>query len=135
MAAASGAKVPAFARILGRSARRPRDALALGLGGVLVVLVALSVAAALGLAFDPRYRDFPFAPLTGAVVPFLLLANWELRLKAGRPAAEIAAAATLAVSAIYIAANEGVANWQALWFAGGLFALALTLLQARDAPD
>ena len=31
-------------------------------------------AVALALAFDPRYRDFPFAPLTAAAVPFLLLA-------------------------------------------------------------
>jgi glucan 1,3-beta-glucosidase len=135
MAAKSGTKPPVFAGILGRGAERPRDPLTLALGGALIVLVALAVAAALGLVFDPRYRDFPFAPLTGAAVPFLLLANWELRLKAQRPAAETAAAAALVASAIYIAGNEGFANWQALWFAGGLFALALTLLQARAAPD
>ena len=35
---------------------------------------------------------------------------------------------------VYIAFNEGFANWQALWFCAGLIALALTLLQARGAP-
>jgi len=43
-------------------------------------------------------------------------------------------AATLAATAIYVVFNESFANWQALWFAAGLIALALTLLQARAAP-
>jgi hypothetical protein len=38
-------------------------------------------------------------------------------------------------SAVYIALNEGFANWQALWFSAALIALAFTLVQARDAPD
>ena len=50
------------------------------------------------------------------------------------PAAETAMAATLAASAGYIIANESLANWQAMWFAAALLALAFTLLQARDAP-
>ena len=57
------------------AAQRPRDRLTLALGAILIVLVVLSVQAALGLVFDPRYRDFPFAPLTGAVVPLLLIAR------------------------------------------------------------
>jgi hypothetical protein len=43
-------------------------------------------------------------------------------------------AATLAGAAVYIVLNEGLANWQALWFAAGLIALSLTLARARDAP-
>jgi hypothetical protein len=50
------------------------------------------------------------------------------------PAAEKTMAVTLALSAVYIVGNESVANWQALWFSAGLLALALTLVQARDAP-
>jgi glucan 1,3-beta-glucosidase len=128
-----GARVPNFAQMLGRAAQRPRDWLELSLGVVLIALAVLAVQAALGLVFDPRYRDFPFAPLTGAVVPFLVLARWKGRPKA--PAAERTAATTLVLSALYIAVNEGFANWQALWFSAGLLAMAFTLLQARDAPD
>src|SRR5215831_11131375 len=63
-ALASGASAPSFAQILGRAAQRPRDVVALSLGILLIALAVLSVQAALGLVFDPRYRDFPFAPLT-----------------------------------------------------------------------
>jgi exo-beta-1,3-glucanase (GH17 family) len=129
-----GVAIPSFASVLARRAERPRDPLGLALGGVLILVVVLCVQAALGLVFDPRYRDFAFAPLTGAAAPFLLIAAWELRLKARRPAAETVAAATLALSAVYIVLNESLANWQAAWFCAGLIALALTLLQARDAP-
>jgi glucan 1,3-beta-glucosidase len=129
-----GVAIPSFASVLARRAERPRDPLGLALGGVLILVVVLCVQAALGLVFDPRYRDFPFAPLTGAAAPFLLIAAWELRLRARRPAAETVAAATLALSAVYIVLNESLANWQAVWFCAGLIALALTLLQARDAP-
>jgi exo-beta-1,3-glucanase (GH17 family) len=131
-ALATGTQVPSFARILGRAPQRPHDAVALMLGIIMIAIAILSVQAALGLVFDARYRDFPFAPLTGAVVPLLLGARWTPLLKA--PAAETATAVTLAGSAVYIALNEGFANWQALWFSAALLALALTLLQARDAP-
>ena len=129
---AGGAAIPNFVQVLGRAAQRQRDWLRVSLGVLQIALVVLAVQAALGLVFDPRYRDFPFAPLTAAVVPILVLAGWKGRPKA--PAAERTAAAALVLSAVYIAVNEGFANWQALWFSAGLLALAFTLLQARDAP-
>jgi len=43
-----------------------------GVGATLVATMLLAFVVALGLVFDPRYRDFPFAPLTAAVVPFLV---------------------------------------------------------------
>ncbi|HEY6995653.1 MAG TPA: beta-(1-6) glucans synthase [Xanthobacteraceae bacterium] len=132
-ALATGARMPSFAQILGRAPLRPHDVVAWSLGVVLIVIAVLSVQAALGLVFDGRYRDFPFAPLTSAVVPLLLVARWKRRLKA--PAAETAMAVALTGSAVYIALNEGFANWQALWFSAALLALALTLVQARDAPS
>jgi glucan 1,3-beta-glucosidase len=143
-ALASGTAAPTFAQILGRAAQRPRNIVVLALGIVLIVLAVLSVQAALGLVFDPRYRDFPFAPLTAATVPLLLvtkrkpvikektLARWKQHLRG--PAAESAVATTLAASAIYIVCNESFANWQAVWFSAALLALAFTLLQAQDAP-
>jgi Na+(H+)/acetate symporter ActP len=84
------------------------------------------------LVFDGRYRDFPFAPLTAVAIPLFVLATWKRRSNV--PAAEKAMAVTLAVSAVYIVANESFANWQALWFAAALLVLALTLVQARDVP-
>ncbi len=143
-ALASGRTAPAFAQILGRAAQRPRNPVALALGILLIALAVLAVQAALGLVFDPRYRDFSFAPLTGATAPLLLvikrrraikgalLARWKRHLQA--PAAESAVAATLAASAVYIVCNESFANWQAVWLSAALLALAFTLLQAQDAP-
>jgi hypothetical protein len=130
-AVARGVRAPSFAELLGRE--RPRDRLTLLLAVLLIVLALLAVQAALGLVFDPRYRDFPFAPLTGAAIPLLLLLP-SARLRPKAPAAESAMAATLAASAVYIAFNEGFANWQALWFSAALLVFAFTLLQARDAP-
>ena len=49
--------------------------------------------------------------------------------------AETVAAATLALSAIYILFNETLADWQAVWFALALIVLAVTLVPVRGAPD
>ena len=42
-------------------------------------------------------------------------------------------AATLALSAVFIVLNETVVNWQAVWLAGCLVALAVTLRRVRVA--
>ncbi|HEY4774956.1 MAG TPA: beta-(1-6) glucans synthase, partial [Xanthobacteraceae bacterium] len=126
------APVP-FRRVLGRRSERPPDALALALGAALALVTVLAIQVALGLVFDPRYRDFPFAPLTAAVVPFAVLAAAGVREVGPRQPAETIAAAVLALSAGYIALNEGLANWQALWLAGALVVLAATLALPRAA--
>jgi exo-beta-1,3-glucanase (GH17 family) len=155
-AAASGMSVPRFAALLGGRALRPRSRLALLLGALLVVLAVLAMQAALGLDFDPRYRDFPFAPLTGSAFPFLALrvlrrfepsasvpGQWKLASieieppaqGADVPAAEVATVVMLGLSAVYIIFNESIANWQALWFCAGLLALvSSTLARGRAAP-
>jgi len=129
----SGKRLPTFAQTLGRANASPLQRLELALGVLLIVLALLALPAALGLVFDPRYRDFPFAPLTGAAIPLLFLAKWKLRTKA--PAAERVMAAALVLSAIYIVVNEGFANWQACWFGAALSALAVTVLRAQAAPS
>jgi exo-beta-1,3-glucanase (GH17 family) len=131
-ALAARRQVPIFARILGRAGTPPLQRLELATGVLLIALTLLALPAALGLVFDPRYRDFPFAPLTGAAVPLFLLATWRFHPKA--PAAERVMSAALTSSAGYIVINEGIANWQACWFAAALAALALTLLRAQAAP-
>lgn len=126
--------VPDFAHSLGRASERPRRLLSWIAGLGLVLVTVLAVQAALELVFDPRYRDFPFAPLTAAVIPYAVLSLTASHRKGRRGAAETAAGATLAPAAVYIALNEGFANWQAIWLAAALLALAATLLRARDAP-
>ena len=135
VAVVEGRTPPTVDRMLGRAPLRPRDLLALVLGTVVIALTVLTVQAALGLVFDPRYRDFPFAPLTAAAVPLVFVVAWEAKLRAIRPGAETAIAITLIACAIYIVINESFANWQSLWFCAGVLAFALTLLQARAAPD
>jgi glucan 1,3-beta-glucosidase len=107
--------------------------LALTLGLLLMALTVLALQAALALSFDPRYRDFPFAPLTAAVLPFALL-TFVVRPVAVRGLAETIAAAALSLGAIFIVWNETLGNWQAMWLAAVLALLAFSLLRVRAAP-
>ena len=132
-ACALGRAPPSFAGLLGRAGARDRLNAALGLS--LIALTLLSLQTALGLVFDPRYRDLPFAPLCGGAAAFLVLMVSTSRSAGSRAAAETLAAAVLAVSAVYIAVNETLANWQAIWLCAGMIVLAVILLRARDAPD
>jgi exo-beta-1,3-glucanase (GH17 family) len=127
-----GTAVPAFWRIIGPKAERARDPLALAAGVLLIALTLLAMQSALGLVFDPRYRDFPFAPLTAASVPFLTHSVTVKRTTGARAASEVAAATVLALSVLYIAINESFANWQSLWLCAAFAALAFTLARARD---
>src|SRR6185295_5775811 len=68
-----GVAAPPFAALLG-GGPWPESRIARVLGGIALVLCVGAVVIALSLVFDPRYRDFPFAPLTVAVVPYLMLA-------------------------------------------------------------
>ncbi|MCX7295983.1 MAG: beta-(1-6) glucans synthase [Hyphomicrobiales bacterium] len=125
--------LPRFSRLIGPVEGRVRDPLTLTIGAVAIVTVLLALIVALGLVFDPRYRDFPFAPLTAAVAPLFLISVTMPRPPGARGAAEIAAGAVLATSVPYIVLNEGLANWQSLWVSAMLAALAFTLVRVRDA--
>jgi len=103
-------------------------------GALLVVLTVIAVETALGLCFDPRYRDFPFAALTGALVPFLVATTPRLSFRRWRASAETVAATMLAIAAIYIFLNETAQNWQASWYCAALIALAFILAQVRGEP-
>jgi glucan 1,3-beta-glucosidase len=97
----------------------------------MIATAVIAVQVALGLVFDPRYKDFPFAAMTASVVPIALVALWTRAGDAGQGLAERLAAATLALSAVYILFNESVANWQSLWFCGLLMLLSLSLVRFR----
>jgi exo-beta-1,3-glucanase (GH17 family) len=124
---------PMFAYLIGPRDDRVRGRLVRALGWSHLALVVLAVQSALALAFDPRYRDFPFAPLTCAAVPFLLVAFLVVRPVGSRPRAEKAAAMAIALAVVAIAINEGAANWQAQWYSLTLVAAALSLARARAA--
>jgi exo-beta-1,3-glucanase (GH17 family) len=127
----SGRSLPTFLELLGPREARTRSALPILLGLVLAVTSLVAAQTALGFVFDPRYKDFPFASLTMAVLPFatLMLLN---RPKAGaRPIAEAVFAGLLAGAALFTGFNEGPDNWQSLWTCAGFLLFALTLWQAR----
>jgi exo-beta-1,3-glucanase (GH17 family) len=126
---------PTFDRVLASSEERVRDPLVLILGVIQIALCVLAIQAALGLVFDPRYRDFPFVPVTAATAPLLLLSFRAPRLTGPHPAAELIVAAVLTLSAVYIGYNETLANWQALWFCAALFTLAISMVRARAAQS
>ncbi len=132
---ARGDRLPGFARLLGAREERPTDPL-LGVADALLILLTLvAIETALGLVFDPRYRDFPFAALTAASVPFLLYRWLGPKGEGARGMAETVGAWVLVLGAAFIVLNEGLANWQALWLAASLLALALTLARGRDAQS
>jgi exo-beta-1,3-glucanase (GH17 family) len=128
-----GTPLPRFSQLLGPAGARTRDPLAWAIGIVMIATMLLALVCALGLVFDPRYRDFPFAPLTAAAVPLLLHALLMPRPSGERGAAELSGAVVLALSVPYIVLNETFANWQALWVCAALAAIAFSLTQVRAA--
>ena len=124
--------IPAFLDILGPSERRTQTFMTTLLGVTLMAITLISVETALGLVFDGRWRDFPFAALTMAVVPFATLALLTHPRSGARPMAEVVFAGLLALTAVYIAFNEGFANWQSLWTCAIYLLLGFTLVQARE---
>jgi exo-beta-1,3-glucanase (GH17 family) len=130
----SDREVPAFWQVIGRLRLPEVDTLSAAAGFVLIVTTVLAIGTALGLTFDPRYKDFPYAPLAAASVPFLLTSVLRPRLVEPRAVAELAAAAVLTGCTGYIIFNEGFANWQSLLLCAGLLCLAVTLARVRGAP-
>lgn len=132
-ALACGVRLPGFAPALLPSRWRAGNVTPI-LAGLFAATVVVAIHAALGLVFDSRYKDFPFASLTGPAVALAILALARPAAPGRRSAAELVAAIVLALSALFIVVNEGLENWQALWFAGLLFLLALTAFRVRGAP-
>jgi exo-beta-1,3-glucanase (GH17 family) len=128
----SGRGLPTFLDLTG-----PRECRILSfptavLGLVLTVTTLIATETGLGFVFDPRWRDFPFAGLTMAVVPFFALALLNRAKSGTRPIAETVFAAVLAATALYAIFIEGPQNWQALWTSAVYLLLGATLWQARS---
>ncbi len=106
----------------------PRRELGWVMMALFTALVFFALQAAIALGFDPRYRDFPGPTLTIGLVPFLAMALLQPARRASLQEAMLAI--LLGISVIWTVAIEGIANWQALWFAAAL-AVAVGLLAAR----
>ena len=129
----AGRGLPTFLELIGPRELRTRSVLSVLLGVTLLVTTLIAAETALGFVFDPRYKDFPFAALTMAVVPFACLAALNRPQAGARPVAEAVFAGLLTVAALYTGFNEGPDNWQSLWTCATYFLLAITLWQARGA--
>jgi glucan 1,3-beta-glucosidase len=127
----SGRSLPTFLELLGPRDERTRSVLTVLLAVVLVATTLIGAETALGLVFDPRYKDFPFAALTMAVLPFWTLMLLNRPQQGPRPIAEAVFAGLLSASALYAVFNEGRYNWQSLWTCSMYFLLAATLWRAR----
>ena len=129
----SGRTLPTFIELIGPRHLRDIKPLSAVLGIVLAATTLIGAETALGFVFDPRYRDFPYAALTMAVVPLAMLAAANRRASGRRQIAECVFAGLFVLSALYVVFNEGFPNWQSDWTCGVYGLLALTLWQARDA--
>jgi len=130
-AAMAGRPLPAFVELIGPRESRTRSWPALILGLTLTVAILVAAETALGLVFDPRSRDFPFASLTMAVLPISLLTLLSPRRPDTSRVAEAAFACLFASSALFIFFNEGVRNWQSLWTSAAFFLLGISLSPPR----
>ncbi len=73
-AAGRGDRLPGFARALHPSYWRASDRVAAVLAALLAATAVAVIHVALGLVFDPRYKDFSIAALLGPVTAFAILA-------------------------------------------------------------
>ncbi|QPF81857.1 beta-(1-6) glucans synthase [Bradyrhizobium genosp. L] len=131
----AGRSLPTFLELLGPRDYRGKGVLMALLAIALAVTTVISAETALGFTFDPRYRDFPYASLTMAVVPFALLAMLNRRKEGARPLTEAVFAGLLTIAAGYMIYNEGTINWQSDWTVAMYLLLASTLWRARAAQN
>jgi len=132
-AAAVVRKIPfeGFAIAFNRGLLRAVHPLGQAVAIVFVFTVLLAIQLALALVFDPEHRALAFAPFTGPVIALLVFALCNPGDTRRDTIAEAAAAAILAGAAFFIVVNETYWNWQALWLAVLLLALAWTCWRAR----
>jgi exo-beta-1,3-glucanase (GH17 family) len=115
-----------LAELLGRRGNATR--LELWLAGLTAATAVLSMFFALGLVFDPRYREFPTATLIGAVSGLVLMSL--LARRGGYVLGERVFAVLLAASIVAIVIQERIENWEALSLAGVMIMLAGVLALA-----
>ncbi|MGY4570327.1 glycoside hydrolase family 17 protein [Bradyrhizobium sp. USDA 3256] len=131
----AGRSLPTFLELVGPRDYRGKGVIGAVLAIVLIITTVIAAETALGFTFDPRYRDFPYASLTMAVVPFALLTMLNRPKEGIRPLAESVFAGLLVIAAGYTIYNEGTINWQSDWTCVMYLLLAATLWRARAAQN
>jgi len=126
-----GMSLPTFLEVLGPAEGRGPSLMTRLLGITLIVTTLMATETALGLVFDGRWRDFPFASLTMAVVPFFAVAVFNAVHSGSRQLAESVFAGLFAIVVPYIALNEGPQNWQSIWTCAAYLVLGATLWRPR----
>jgi exo-beta-1,3-glucanase (GH17 family) len=132
-AVARSAPLGSLAVALNAPLRKRLSAWSLLLAILFAATLVATIHVALGLVFDPRYKDFQLALLSGPVVALAIVALMHEPTAPLPGIAEWVAAGVLVGSALFVVFNEGIANWQALWFGGLLLVLALTAYRATYA--
>ncbi|NOJ46148.1 beta-(1-6) glucans synthase [Bradyrhizobium sp. WSM 1744] len=127
----SGRALPSFVEVLGPPKGLTPLFMTNMLGITLIATTLIATQSALSLIFDARWRDFPFAALTMAVVPFWALAFLNSSKSGKRPLSEAVFAGLFALAAVYVVLNEGFENWQAMWTGATYLLLGSTLWRAR----
>jgi exo-beta-1,3-glucanase (GH17 family) len=133
-AVARGDRLGGLARALDPAYWRGSNLVEVAMAALLAATMVAAIHVALGLVFDPRYKDFPFAALLGPVAALAILAFADNPAPPRPGGAETVAAALLTGSAVFVTLNEGIANWQAVAFATLLLLLSPTALRAKAAP-
>jgi len=134
-AAVSRGRMPTLANLLNPGQVRTSDPAVLALGALLIPAILIVTEVALGLVFDPRYRDLPFAPMSAIAAAYAVksLVDGQNR-SAARSRAEFAAGCLLALATVYILFHEGLNNWQSVWLCVAFAAFAWALTRVRAAP-
>ena len=123
--------LPAFVELFGPRDGRIRSWPARIFGWTLTVAIMVATETALGLVFDPRSRDFPFAGLTMFVVPIWIVTLLNPRKPGISRVAEGVFACLFVGSALFIVFNEGVRNWQSVWTSAAFCLLGISLTPPR----
>jgi exo-beta-1,3-glucanase (GH17 family)/hydrogenase/urease accessory protein HupE len=128
----AGRPLPAFLELVGPREGRIQSAAALVLGFAFMATTLVAAEIALGLVFDPRSRDFPFASLTMAIVPIWTVTLLNRRKSAASAVTEAVFAGLFVAAALYVFFNEGASNWQSLWTSAAFFLYGAALWPSRS---
>lgn len=121
-------KPASFASLLG-TAPKPTSNLSKFSGLFLMSAALMAITASLTLTFDARYAELPFAVFLAVTIASVCLtigAPHRITSSANR-VAETFTAVLIGMAGLFVAINEGPANWQALLLAASFVVLAAAI--------